>query len=152
RGRVIYIIVMAFVASESWAWNSKEHVEIGTAAFHLACVRVRAEVARGRFDDNARRRFELACSALRDDSDGLIRYSPFVYEPLMGEWSALAADHTQSPEELVSVQLGDVAVDYRLFARLAVTDYRHFHPASITSWRADHLKSLRAAAAAGNRS
>jgi hypothetical protein len=66
----------------------------------------------------------------------------------MGEWSALAADHTETPEQLTSIRLSDMVVDYGLFTRIVTTNYRHFQPSSMISWRADHAKALELAVAA----
>jgi hypothetical protein len=131
-----------------WAWNGNEHITIGSEAYYLACKSVlkNHEAATGEIAN----RKELACRAIAlPVSDGAFGLREgYAYDALAGEWSALAADHTRSADELTQVALGDVVADYRLFTMMAVSNYRHFHPASVTSWRAEHLKSLQAAAAA----
>lgn len=146
--RVAVSLVLVAFARGSYAWNGPEHVEIGTAAYSAACERARTALAA----DPATPgdwigRFALACGYVNTPS-GMIT----VYEPLVGEWSALAADHTEKPEQLFDIELGNRVVDYRVMTKIAVTNYRHFHPTSVLSWRADHLRSLEAVAAASKAS
>jgi hypothetical protein len=63
----------------------------------------------------------------------------------MGEWSRLAADHTEKPEQLTSIKLEDIIVDYGIFARLVTSNYRHFQPASVASWQEEHGRAIEAA-------
>jgi hypothetical protein len=139
-------IVAFLAASHVLAWNGIEHQGIGKQAYHFACW-----TARHKYSDSPDpavvSRLNMACTPVGSESPG--DGSPFVYEDLAGEWSALAADHTESPDQLTSILLGDIVVDNRVFTHIVMTNYRHFHPASVTSWRTEHLKSVQAAAAAG---
>jgi len=141
-------LAIALLAPDAYAWNGYEHQSIGAQAYHDACERVARDIGQSG-SDRVRERFRLACTTVAMRTHGAFGVREMdAYEDIMGEWSALAADHTRSPDELMSIQLGDILVDYRVMTKIAVTNYRHFHPASVLSWRTEHLKSLDLAVAA----
>ena len=147
--RVVLATSIVAASSSAMAWDGSEHISIGSEAFHGACAQAWSRYADAP-DDKIRTRLAIACGRVSIGIRGAFERHDtiFAYETLFGEWSALAADHTQKPEQLTNIELGDIVADYRLFGRIATTNYRHFHPASVISWRSDHLKALQAAAAA----
>lgn len=151
--RVGFLIAVAYLilgtVSPASGWDGTEHQFLGTQAYHLACLAVRNSHQQP-LPTNIKNRLNIACAQVGGLSAK--NGAPFTYEQLMGEWSALAADHTESPDQLTSIRLGDIVVDNRIFSRIVMTNYRHFYPASVTSWRTDHLKALQAAAVAADRS
>lgn len=141
--RILVALAAFGIAQPCLAWRGDEHVTIGESAFALACARARTE-AWSSLDSDARQRLDLICSEVRSTLSSS-RYVRFAYTELMGEWSALAADHTRLPTDLTDIRLGDVAIDYRVLTRVAMTNYRHFHPAAPVSWRGEHLKAVASA-------
>src|SRR6266481_196762 len=94
-------VAMFLFATSVAAWNGNEHKSIGREAYHRACAKIRGTITA------PVERLDLACTAIGGLASGNYDNSLFTYEELMGEWSALAADHTETPEQLMSIQLGD---------------------------------------------
>lgn len=128
------------------AWDGTEHKDIGTAGYDQACRQVVAVF--GQSDDaSMQTRLHLACSGVGRPSNAATPTS-YSYAALAGDWSRLAADHTESPEQLTSPRLGSLVVGYRRMTTLVINNYRHFQPSSVTSWRHDHAAALMLAAEA----
>ena len=148
----VYVgILLLCVATTAYGWNGEEHNIIGSCGYAVACGELAKHVeATG--DTASKERYRLVCTAVGvDHASGDTIGANYSYAPLAGEWSALAADHAQTPEQLNSIQLGDIAIDYRSMAENAVTNYRHFHPVSVTSWRTEHFSALEAVASAATK-
>jgi len=136
----VLALAIAAVAFPCLAWNGNEHITIGAEAYHRAC----ADARENEVTTDGRERLLVACrpTSSRALLGVYLHRNVFAYEPLMGEWSALAADHTQTPEQLTSIKLSDMVVDYGLLTRIATTNYRHFQPSSAISWRLYHQQAL----------
>lgn len=132
------------------AWAPEEHVEIGRTAYRAACDSLRADVRLLSDKAVAQTRLAIACLSVAPPQPGL--QPEYAYEAVFGEWSALAADFVDTPEQLLSVKVGDIALDYRRLARIAMTNYKHFHPAVVTSWRDEQKQSVARATSAATTS
>src|SRR4051794_28129966 len=101
---VIFILTIAgsaLICRPTYAWNSDEHIVIGRWAYRSACEAVRFRYGTSN-DARIRERLDLACTAIpmvaSPYSDAY--RETFSNESLFGEWCALAADHTQTPDQL----------------------------------------------------
>ena len=131
-----------------FAWDGKEHKDIGTAGYEQAC-RQAIGVFGESGDAGMVSRLHLACSGVGRPSNATTPTS-YSYAALAGDWSRLAADHTESPEQLTSPRLGSLVVGYRRMTTLVINNFRHFHPVSVTSWRHDHAAALMLASEASH--
>lgn len=144
--------LLAFTyASALHAWESREHIDIGAQAYFDSCE-ILTTLYGESSDPRIRQRLRLACTRymrtttrMMHQQEGERGRGMYVYEPMVGEWSALAGDHVDTPRQLTSIRLGDAVVDVGRFAQRVVQNYRHFHPAVVTSWREYHFQSLEAA-------
>jgi len=121
------------------AFAPEEHVELGRSAYHSACAALVAD-AQLLAVDAFRERLGVVCRVVPARHSTVA--SEYVYETMFGEWTALAADFIDTPDQLRSEKAGDLALDYRRLARLAMSNYKHFHPAVVTSWRDEQRKSI----------
>jgi hypothetical protein len=140
------IVILVFPTCV-YAWSGKEHAAIGSQAYVAACKAVADAIQAMPADESRAARYQVACRGVPLTPDVNDR---FALQALFGDWSAIAGDHADQPAQLTDLMLSDIVVDYRRFARRAMTNYRHFHPAVTASWRESHLQALEAAVKASS--
>lgn len=109
------------------AWKDGEHKEIGSQAYARACAQLASS------PDLLTERYALAC--------GPVASNPHYLQPF-GELCAVAGDHAQTPDDLLSEVAGRGAVNPFRYGLLAFTNYRHFHPMAPRTWATYHQAAV----------
>src|SRR5688572_26541312 len=119
---IMSVVAICVVGNDVKAWNGEEHVAVGYNGYGRACLNARA--AYSNLPEPASARLRLACGIVgeRVPQDTTSPVVAFTYAPLAGDWSRLAADHTETPDQLTSARLGDLVVGYGHMASIAINN------------------------------
>jgi hypothetical protein len=130
-GSLIGALIVAW-PSLAGAWGTREHQELGRAAYLRACTELRAVVASKLASQAAAGRLEIACGKNIE-----------TLAEIYGDATALAGDFLEEPSEFIT-QAGAWRFNSRKsYWLLALENSAHFNPMATRSWAEYHAVAIR---------
>ena len=148
---LLFVAPLLF-CQQSFAWNYKEHYQLGKEAFRSACDNLMEEY------DDALANPALGNSMGRRNTE---KYNELKQERALlgnipchdiggrsdayGLRSSLSGDHVSDPKDFESIEAESQALSWTVYGKLALNNFSHFAPYSKQEWRSNHIEAIQLA-------